>query len=237
MKLYTAILAASLFMLSCATAKPTNKFRVQCLDKYVWHTGDTICVTQQVDYVIQKGTGDTVLRVIKGNGIGGILPAPSPIPDSIPVIKVKQYQLFRDWCSSVEYRDDAGNSYIVHCLTRIVYNKHPASSGKKASELKVRLDTGGVVMTVNEPNYPRFPSPSPLPDTTVKPKYEYFYSVRIPIPVLNPSLDTLNRVIRVIGKSLSVDEADYYQSIMGIQIDKLLRSLRLDSVKIENKKP
>jgi hypothetical protein len=182
MKLYTAILAASLFM-------------------YVG---------------VRNGTGERSSN------------------DSIPVIKVKQYQLFRDWCSSVEYRDDAGNSYIVHCLTRIVYNKHPASSGKKANELKVRLDTGGVVMTVNEPNYPRFPSPSPLPDST-EPKYRYIFKLELGAEMLDRILYVQDSLMTHWGVEKGTTESNNAKLLYFNYSNYIRRSLKLDSVKIEQK--
>lgn len=72
---------------------------------------------------------------------------------------------------------------------------------------------------------------------TVKPAYEYFYHVRIPINRFNPPLDTIQLVMNKMGESMSVDRANELRTILFTQINSLLGRPVLDSVKIGGGKP
>lgn len=73
-------------------------------------------------------------------------------------------------------------------------------------------------------------------DTTI-PKYRYIMKAEIPSGQYFASLDTIHSIIPIIGKTLIVDDAEYWRSLLINQIIRLTQYARPDSVKIENKKP
>lgn len=81
------------------------------------------------------------------------------------------------------------------------------------------------------------PSPSPLPDTIPAKKYHYFLTIkRIDFNTWNNSIDTLQGVHSIIGKSLLKDQADFNYELASRQIQRIFEHMSVDSVLIQEPK-
>jgi hypothetical protein len=78
----------------------------------------------------------------------------------------------------------------------------------------------------HQPNVPR------TGNDTVKPKFQYFYKLMIPVNKFNSPLDTIDMVMQRMGKSMTVDQADEMRAIVGRQLTNFIGRPVLDSVKI-----
>jgi len=81
------------------------------------------------------------------------------------------------------------------------------------------------------------PKPSPIPDTTIKPRYEYGarYSIWMPLNKPYPPLDTINMVIEELLLDRTGREAAQFRAILSKQFASLLGKPTVDSVRIGGK--
>jgi len=79
------------------------------------------------------------------------------------------------------------------------------------------------------------PRPNPIPsDTTIKPRYEYYYKFQNQINKVDAAYDTIRRfILPVIGNRMFKDEADYYQTWLMSQINNIIGRPTVDSIKVE----
>lgn len=98
---------------------------------------------------------------------------------------------------------------------------------------KYKVDRDSVVGLLNKSV--NSPSPSPLPDTTKPKTFDYFM---IPSYKINPnqyyqSWDSIGKILDMIGKSKSKDEADALIEIAARNYRRLFFSMKMDSVEIK----
>ncbi len=75
------------------------------------------------------------------------------------------------------------------------------------------------------------PSPSPIPDSTIKPRYEYVYKTTIPINQLQPTLDTINMIMENFGIDMMGSRSKALKELFNEKIGILLGRIVVDSVK------
>jgi hypothetical protein len=74
----------------------------------------------------------------------------------------------------------------------------------------------------------------PITDTI--PQKQYFVVMRVPTNDWIRVIDTTNLIMNNFGKSLSVDAADAYRTVMARQLNRLAQTITIDSVEISKPK-
>jgi hypothetical protein len=149
----------------------------------------------------------------------------APIPDSLPVVKVKYVTMYRGIPVITQYEDSKGKRYFYNHFSSKVYDKHPSWDG--ATELKVRLDTSKTILDrLNGMQ----PFPSPLPDSL--PKYRYVWKIEIGEPELFRIEYVLDSIIKQYGVEKGGTDIKKAESMFLTHFGYLLTLAKRDSVKI-----
>jgi hypothetical protein len=80
------------------------------------------------------------------------------------------------------------------------------------------------------------PSPAPLPDTTIKPVYQYYYRSMIPVHQLRPTLDTLDMIMEEYGIDMMGSRSASLKQLFNQKLSILLSGLAVDSVRVDKPK-
>jgi len=144
-------------------------------------------------------------------------------------VEFKEGQYLHGWTEGIKW--DQVNLSCKSCgyLDRYTYDVTLTYGYDSKSTLEVRQNED----TADKYMKKKYPLPAPIPDTTIKPRYEYYYKLMIPVNKFSPPLDTINMVMDRMGRSMTVDQADELRAIVVRQLNNFIGRPTVDSVKIE----